>query len=124
MNNREIGPEAEYLSLLASGQFMLQRDPQSGSTVFPPRLRAPSEGHALEPFQPVSGRGKIYSLTIQPRKPPEPARIIVLVDLEEGGRMLSHMPDVKPGTVSIGDAVKARILADGETPTIVFDVAK
>ncbi|GKY89619.1 Zn-ribbon domain-containing OB-fold protein [Sinisalibacter aestuarii] len=123
MTDDNTAPEAEYLGHLAQGRFMLQRDPLSGAAVFPPRLRAPGHGGALGAFAPVSGRGVIYSLTVQPKKPPQPARIIVLVDLEEGGRMLSHMPAATPDSVAIGDAVTARIVTEGETPTIVFDPA-
>lgn len=114
-------PEARYLAQLAAGQFMLQRDPVSGCAVFPPRLRAPGHGGPLTDFRPVSGRGTIHSVTVQPKKPPAPARVIVLVDLEEGGRMLSHMPNADPETVAIGDKVLARIVTEGETPTVVFE---
>nr|WP_284040879.1 OB-fold domain-containing protein [Phaeovulum sp. NW3] len=103
---------------------MLQRDPQSGAAVFPPRLRAPGHGGKLGAFAPLSGRGVIYAMTVQPKKPPEPPRIVVLVDLDEGGRMLSHMPAATPDSVAIGDAVTARIITEGETPTVVFDRAQ
>lgn len=117
------GPEARFLAQLAAGRFMLQRDPVSDRAVFPPRLRAPGHGGPLTDFRPVSGRGTVYSVTVQPKKPPAPARVVVLVDLEEGGRMLSHMPDADPDTVAIGDKVIARIVSEGETPMVVFDPA-
>ena len=114
-------PQARFLAQLAQGRFMLQRDPVSDCAVFPPRLRAPGHGGTLTDFLPVSGHGIIYSVTVQPKKPPEPARIIVLVDLEEGARMLSHMPNADPERVAIGDKVIARIVTEGETPMVVFD---
>jgi len=117
------GPEARFLAQLAAGRFMLQRDPVSDRAVFPPRLRAPGHGGPLTDFRPVSGRGTIHSVTIQPKKPPAPAKVIVLVDLQEGGRMLSHMPNADPEKVAIGDNVIARIVTEGETPMVVFDPA-
>ena len=115
-------PEAAFLAHLAAGRFLLQRDPATGRAVFPPRLRAPGTGAALGPFQPVSGRGTIVSVTIQPRRPPAAPTIGVLVDLEEGARMLSHLPGADPAAVAIGAAVQARIVAEGETPMVVFDL--
>ncbi len=115
--------EKRFLALLADGSFWLQRDPATGLAVFPPRLRAPGHGGQLTEFQPVSGRGTIHAVTVQPNRPPKPARIIVLVDLDEGARMLSHMPDASPEDVAIGDPVVARIVTEGETPMVVFDPA-
>lgn len=116
-------PENRFLQLLAEGTFALQRDPVSGRAVFPPRLRAPGHGGPLTEFRSVSGRGTVHAVTIQPKRPPTPSKIIVLVDLEEGGRMLSHMPAAAPEQVKIGDPVIARIDTEGETPMVVFDPA-
>jgi uncharacterized OB-fold protein len=118
-----VAPENRFLTLLAEGHFWLQRDPISGQAVFPPRLRAPGHGGQLTDFRPVSGRGTVHAVTIQPKRPPTRAKIIVLVDLEEGARMLSHMPTATPDAVKIGDAVIARIVTEGETPMVVFDLA-
>lgn len=103
---------------------MLQRDPATGRAVFPPRLRAPGHGGQLTDWQPVSGRGTIHAVTVQYPRPPAHPRVIVLVDLEEGARLLSHMPDVEPENITIGRAVTARILADGDPPIVVFDLAE
>ena len=119
----DTAPEATYLDHLAHGRFMLQRNPLSGRAVFPPRLRAPEHGGALGSFEPMSGRGTVHAVTIQPKRPPAAPGIIVLVDLEEGGRMLSHMPDADPDRVAIGDAVTARIVTEGDVPTVVFEAA-
>ena len=116
-------PEQRFLALLAEGSFALQRDPSTGHAVFSPRLRAPKHGGPLTEFQPVSGRGTIHAVTVQPNRPPKAPKIIVLVDLEDGARMLSHMPDAAPADVSIGDAVVARIVTEGATPMVVFDPA-
>jgi uncharacterized protein len=116
--------EKRFFTLLAEGSFALQRDPSTGRAVFPPRLRAPGHGGPLTEFEPVSGRGFIHAITIQPNRPPKPTKIIVLVDLEEGARMLSHMPNAAPEDVAIGDAVVARIVTKDETSMVIFDPAQ
>lgn len=123
MSANATGPQATFLAHLGQGRLMLQRDPTTGRAVFPPRLRAPGHGGALDDFAPVSGKGTVHSVTIQPKRPPEPAKVVVLVELDEGGRMLSHMPGADPDAVAIGDAVVARIVTEGETPMVVFDPA-
>ncbi|MFN6979040.1 MAG: Zn-ribbon domain-containing OB-fold protein [Gemmobacter sp.] len=105
-------PEAVYRAHLAAGRLMLQRDPATGACVFPPRLRAPGTGAPLGPWVAVSGLGAVHAVTVQYARPPSPPRAIVLVDLDEGGRMLSEAIVPDPEAVRIGDRVRARILAD------------
>lgn len=123
MPDDATAPEAEYLAHLAAGRFMLQRDPETGRAVFPPRLRAPGHGGELGGFEPMSGDGTVHSVTVQPKRPPAPPKVVVLVDLAEGGRMLSHVPGADADSIAIGDPVKARIVTEGETPMVVFDPA-
>jgi uncharacterized OB-fold protein len=57
-----------------------------------------------------SGRGTVYSTTIVRRKPADGGDYnIVLVDLEEGVRLLSRVAGIPPDQVRIGMAVRARI---------------
>lgn len=101
---------------------MLQRDPLSGRAVFPPRLRRPGGGPVLDTWTEMSGRGNIHAVTVQ-QKRDAPARAIVLVDLEEGGRMLSQVTGTDAGSVFIGMKVQARIVADGDMPHVLFEPA-
>jgi uncharacterized OB-fold protein len=56
-----------------------------------------------------SGRGVVHSY-VMPRHPPMPwfddDCIVVLVDLEEGTRLVSNLIDIAPGAVSIGMPVE------------------
>ncbi len=57
-----------------------------------------------------SGRGTIYSFVTfhHPPIPPfEVPNLIVLVELEEGTRVVSNLPGVAPDRVKIGQAVQA-----------------
>lgn len=113
-----IGPEARYLAALRDGRLTFQRR-EDGGTVFPPRLVAPGDGAPLS-WAESAGFGVIHSITEQPQRPPAPPRLLVLVDLDEGFRMLSHLAS---GPVpSIGTRVRALIDREGEIPSVVFEV--
>ncbi|MHA7875208.1 Zn-ribbon domain-containing OB-fold protein [Roseivivax sp.] len=99
---------------------MLQRDPESGQAVFPPRLRAPGGQAPLEDWQEMSGRGTVHSVTLQHRRE-GPPRVIALVDLAEGGRMLSRLTGAGAEDIAIGAPVRARIAREAEVPHVVFE---
>lgn len=113
------GPAAEWDAALAEGRFLIQQPVGGGKAVFPPRAFAPGTGAELEWVE-ASGHGTVYSATWIQRKPPEPPYNVVLVDLAEGARLMGRVEGVTPETLTIGMAVKARVIA-GETPVLVFD---
>ncbi|MEO3758939.1 Zn-ribbon domain-containing OB-fold protein [Mycobacterium sp. B14F4] len=61
-----------------------------------------------------AGRGAVYSY-VMPQYPPLPffeyPYIVVLVDLEEGVRMVSNLRDIDPADVKVGMAVEVRYQA-------------
>jgi uncharacterized OB-fold protein len=113
-------PEREYREHLAAGRFMLQRSRSSGKFIFPPRVAEPVTGAVDLEWVAASGRGTVHAVTVVPRKAPEPAHVIVLVDLHEGPRMLSVVRGPSPGAVAIGDTLLARIEAAEGGPLLVF----
>lgn len=120
----QIGPEAQWRQALSQGRFMLQRSPADGRHFYPPRVIAPSPGGDALEWVEASGRGTVYSVTtISPKPPAEPYNV-VLVDLDEGPRMMSRVEGVPAAEVTIGMAVRARIgrQADSE-PILLFDPA-
>lgn len=120
---RPASPEAEYFAYLAEGQFMLQRSASSGAFLFYPRLAEPGTGAQDLEWRPASGCGVVYAVTVITRKPPEAPYNVVLVDLEEGPRMMSRVEGIDPTKVRIGMAVVARIATEDDGPIVVFDVA-
>jgi hypothetical protein len=89
--------------------------------VFPPRLRAPGTGQPLADWAPITGHGTIHAFTVEHRRPPAAPRALVLVDLDDGGRVLSRMPDCDPDGLHIGMPVTARIVTpDDGIPHLVF----
>lgn len=104
------GPEKQYLDKLATGRFEIQRCAACGKHVFYPRVLCPHCGSDRLDWVAPSGRGTVYSTTIVRRKPADGGDYnIVLVDLEEGVRLLSRVAGVAPEQVRIGMAVRARI---------------
>ena len=112
------GPEARFKTYLAEGRFMVQRSQSTGRYVFYPRLAIPGSGETDLEWVPASGFGTVYSITVNRKR--EGSHNIALIDLDEGVRMVSTIPDVE--TVPIGTRVRARIADLGGTPAVVFDV--
>lgn len=114
-------PEAHWRAALADGRFLIQRDMQDGRAFFPPRLAGP-EGQTLEWIE-ACGRGTVYSVTVIHPRPPQEPYDVVLVDLEEGARIMSRVSGIDPGDVTIGIPVTAQIATTDEGAQIVFHPA-
>jgi uncharacterized OB-fold protein len=114
-------PEQEYFAHLAQGRFMLQRSRSTGRFIFYPRVAEPVTGATDLEWVPATGRGTVYAATIARPKPPQAPYNVVLVDLEEGVRMMSRVEGVAPEAVKVGMPVQARIVTEGEKPMVVFD---
>ncbi len=117
--SREAGPQATYENYLAEGRFMIQRAKSTGEYVFWPRVSAPSGATDLEWVE-ASGGGTIYAITVNRSR--SGSWNVALIDLDEGVRMMSTLPDVE--TAEIGARVTARIETASNGPRIVFDLVK
>jgi uncharacterized protein len=111
-------PEREYFAHLAQGRFMLQRSRSRGDYVFYPRVAAPSSGATDLEWVEVSGLGTVYSATLIRQKPPAENYNVVLVELDEGPRMISRVEGMV--AVTIGLRVRARIAHQDGAPLVVF----
>ncbi|WP_340588823.1 Zn-ribbon domain-containing OB-fold protein [Erythrobacter alti] len=116
-----VPPETHWRAALADGRFLIQRDPVDGTTYFPPRLAGP-KGQSLEWVE-ASGLGTVYAVSVIYPKPPQQPYNVVLVDLEEGARMMSRVESERPEDIAIGDPVRARIAATDDGMQIVFHPA-
>lgn len=108
------GPEAIYLQALRDGRFLFQRR-ADGRAVFPPRVAAPGDGGPLD-WAESAGRGAVHSVTVQPQRPPDAPRIIALVDMDEGFRLLTRLEAELP----IGARVAAVIEGAADIPHVRF----
>ncbi|MGA8784149.1 MAG: Zn-ribbon domain-containing OB-fold protein [Polaromonas sp.] len=118
-----IRPEQDYFAHLAQGRFMLQRSRNSGNYFFYPRVAEPVTGARDLEWVEASGRGTVHATTVVRVKPPQQPYNVVLVDLEEGPRVMSRVEGIAPQDVRIGMKVQARIAKQDERDILLFDVA-
>jgi uncharacterized OB-fold protein len=95
----DASPADHFAARCAAGELAYQVGPD-GRAVFPPRLGEPGSGAPLR-WETSAGTGTVYSTTVVRRRGEEPGNI-VLVDLDEGFRMMSSVVDCPPEDVSIG----------------------
>lgn len=117
------GPEANWRAALADGRFMLQKSIADGAFVFPPRTMAPGTGADDLAWVEAAGGGSVYSVTVISPKPPLEPYNVVLVDLDEGPRVMSRIEGIPAQAVKIGMRVKARIGDEDGVPILLFDPA-
>jgi len=115
-----IQPETEWRAHLAQGRFMLQRSRSTGGYVFYPRVAEPMTGAEDLEWVEASGRGTVHAVTVVRKKDPADSYNVVLVDLQEGPRLMSRVDGIAADEVTIGMAVSARITEEGGQPILVF----
>jgi uncharacterized OB-fold protein len=116
------GPHEVYRRLLEQDVLGFQACEECAAAVFPPRGRCSRCGADALQWRSSAGRGAVYSATVlSPRG--ETPYAVVLVDLDEGFRMMSR---VDGGVVAIGDRVLVQVSrSDGEPlPIAVLDGGK
>lgn len=116
-------PEIVWRDALRDGQLLLQRAQASGSVFFPPRMMEPGTGDADWDWLEAQGLGTVYSVTVVSQRPPAAPYNVVLVDLDEGARLMSRVEGIADEAVSIGLRVRVRIAPDGAEgePILLFD---
>jgi len=116
--NAEGPPAAVYRRFLRSGRLGFQRCSGCGAAVFFPRVVCPACGGADLAWETSSGRGVVYATTAVYRRDADPYNV-VLVDLEEGFRMMSRVEGVPAERVEIGTRVKLQVDREGDDPVFV-----
>lgn len=114
-------PHARYLAHLRRGELAFQRD-ADGRAVFYPRVTAPAGCRGPLRWDVSTGWGTVYATTWIAPKGEAPYNI-VLVDMDEGFRMMSRVEGLPADDVRIGQRVRLRVLpAEGDDdPLPVFD---
>jgi len=107
-----------------AGKLMLQREKTSGRAFWPPKPMYWKGGDRLEWFE-ASGRGTIYSYVVG-YEPFLPAfkhllpHIMVLVELEEGPRLVGYMVDCRPEGMAFG--MRVRVVFEQLTERVTLPV--
>jgi uncharacterized protein len=109
-------PLAIYQAHLDKGELAYQGSPKAGRAVFYPRVVCPYSGSTELEWRIASGLGTVYATTVT--YPAQgPGHNIVLVDCDEGFRMMSRVEKIDPMAVKIGMRVRFRVHpAEGEQP--------
>lgn len=115
-----ILPDQEFLAFLAQGKFMLQQSRSSGKPFFYPRVAEPGTGNTDLEWIEASGGGAVYAATIVRVRPPNADYGVVIVELDEGPRMLSRVEGVEPADVFIGMRLQAKIVPFEDQHAVVF----
>lgn len=99
------------------GRLAVQKCGECSALRHPPSPACPHcRSLAWQPIE-LSGRGKLHSYTVV-RNPPAPGfdgpAIVVLVDLDEGVRIVSNMGGIDPATLVIGEPLEAYFVEQAE----------
>jgi uncharacterized OB-fold protein len=101
----------------ADGRLVAQRCGECGRLRHPPRPMCPYCNSLNVDVETLSGRGRVYSYAVL-HHPQHPAFdypvLAVLVDLDEGVRIVSNLTDTAPGDVRIGMPVEAHFVPTAE----------
>ncbi|MBC7140298.1 MAG: OB-fold domain-containing protein [Defluviimonas sp.] len=119
---RGPGPDAVFAAKLAEGVFEIQKCGGCGAHVFHPRVICPACGSADLGWVAPSGRGTVHARTIIRRKPEKGGDYnVVLVDLEEGVRMMSRVDEIDNDAIAAGLKVTASVgKGASDEPAVVF----
>ena len=118
-----VGPSAEFYAWLARGELRLQRCSACNAWQHPPRYRCAACGSDSWSFEPASGRGEVFSWTVTHRAVDpafEPPYAIVIVELEEGPRLVGNPKGIEPDELRLGMPVSVEIEAVSETVGLIW----
>lgn len=109
------------------GELVVPYCPACGLRFFVPEPACPGCLESGWRYEPSCGRGTVYAVTVVHRAPGPGFEVpfaLAVIDLDDGGTMLSHVVEPEPGQVAIGMRVRVefRELTDEITlPCFVAD---
>ncbi|MDP9932056.1 Zn-ribbon domain-containing OB-fold protein [Variovorax paradoxus] len=125
MTDTITGVQAFHQGELDAGRFLLQRCGDCGRHVYYPRESCPHCGGASLEWKTPGGLGTVHAVTTVRRKPADGGDLNVsLVELDEGVRLMSRIENLAPGTVRIGQRVKARVQVKDGRGLVLFDAVE
>ena len=114
------GLNAEFYEHLAKGELRLQRCDACGTWRHPPRILCGRCGADGWQWTKASGRGVVYTWTVthQALVPPFAGDVpyaVVVVELEEGPRLVTAVRGIEPSALSLGLPVELRVAPVSDT---------
>ena len=124
-----VGLNAEFYRHLADGALRLQRCDGCGTWRHPPRILCGGCGADGWRWERASGRGVVYSWTVthQPLAPgfgDELPYAVVVVELDEGPRIVTAVRDIAPADLRLNLPVEVRIARASETVGLHYFVPR
>ncbi|QXW18272.1 OB-fold domain-containing protein [Comamonas aquatica] len=113
-------PEGLFLAALDADSAKVQQCSECGKKFFQPRTHCPHCSSERYTWVPLTMAGSLHSFTNLPAKRESAAYNVVLVDMDDGFRMMSCCPGLELGMQSIGMRVSGWIDHDSVPPRIVF----
>jgi uncharacterized OB-fold protein len=105
------GLNAEFYAYCAAGELRFQRCTACATWRHPPRVRCAACGSDEYEWALATGRGQVYSWTITHR-PLDPGfadevpYAVLVVEMEEGPRVVGNLRELEPSELSLGLAVE------------------
>jgi uncharacterized OB-fold protein len=113
-------PAVTYRRHLENGKLGYQRCAGCSAAVFYPRVLCPVCGSGALEWRESAGRGTVYATTAIHSRNRDP-RNVVLVDLDEGFRMMSRVEGVPAEEVEVGTRVRFEVRrGEEDEPVAVF----
>lgn len=118
-------PYARYVQYLREGKLAYQYSKHAAKAVFYPRVRCPYTGKEGLEWRVSNGLGTVYSTSVVYPRKGDPYNV-VLIDLDEGFRMMSKVVTADVHAVRIGQRVNFQAIteADLEDPIPVFNIVE
>jgi len=126
MSDESEAPLAAYVRRLEAGRLAYQACGDCGHRFHYPRIACPSCGSRAVAFRDSAGLGTVYARTVIHGRNEAPYNV-VLIDLDEGFRVMSRVDGVPNDAVTVGLRVcLARVEPgkDGVIPAPVFQAAE
>lgn len=118
-----LSPEAQFLSALNTGVAKVQQCLDCENRFFQPRTHCPKCRSSRYAWVPMTMSGTLHSYTNLPTQGDRRAYNVVLIDMDDGFRMMSNCPGAELDMSSIGQKFNARIDLESAPARIVFGVA-
>jgi uncharacterized OB-fold protein len=115
----DVNPEtASFWAATARGELLVKQCEDCASLIWYPRSLCPECGSPRTRWQPVSGRGQVYSYTVNNRGE-GPYRdygpyVLAYVELDEGPRLMTNIVEAEPGALAVGLPVEVTFHDTGE----------
>jgi uncharacterized protein len=100
-----VGRDDEFFwTGVSEGRLLVRRCAQCAHVQHPPTPMCPQCGSVSWDVQPLTGRGLVYSWIVSrhPNQPDDEPRVVALVELDEGLRLVSNLTGITPADVRNG----------------------